>query len=90
MQRGIMVLVLQMLICMGVTGLGVWALAQPRRLQLFMNENFYLLPAVKPDGSITPMLIRVFGVFLLWYAYSLLREYHKELVWIGRLFGITS
>lgn len=90
MQRGIMVLVLQMLICMGVTGLGIWAVARPRRLQLFMNDNFYLLPAVRPDRSLTPTLVRLFGIFLLWYGYSLLREYHDELLWFGRLFGLTS
>lgn len=90
MQRGIMVLLLQMLICLGVTGLGIWAVTRPRRLQLFMNANFYLLPAAKPGKSFTPMLVRLFGIFLLWYAYSLLREYHNELVWLGTLFRIPS
>ena len=70
MQRGIMVLVLQMLICLSVTGLGIWAIARPRRLQLFMNNNFDLLPAVKPGVSITPLVVRLFGLFLLWYSYA--------------------
>lgn len=87
MQRGIMVLVLQMLICLGVTGLGIWAVIRPRRLQLFMNKNFYLLPAVTPEAGITPILVRLFGLFLLWYSYSLLREYKNELLWISHLFS---
>lgn len=88
MQRGIMVLALQTLICLSVTGLGIWAIARPKRLQLFMNDNFDLLPAIKPGASITPIVVRLFGLFLLWYAYSLLRGYGDELLWIGRLLGL--
>lgn len=88
MQRGIMVLVLQMFICLGVTGLGILAIVRPRRLQLFMNNNFYLLPAARPGGGITPVLVRLFGLFLIWYACALLRGYGNELLWIGRLLGL--
>lgn len=87
MQRGIMVLVLQLLICLAVAGLGILAVTRPKRLQLFMNENFHLLPVVGSGAGITRIFVRLFGIFLLYYSYALLREYRNELLWIGRMIG---
>jgi hypothetical protein len=90
MTRGLFILVLQMFICTGVTSLGLWALTRPKRLQHFINSNYALLPAARDDWQATPIFLRIFGIFLLWYGYTLAAGFHEELLFLGRLFGINS
>ena len=86
--RGILVLVLQLFESMGVTALGFWALLWPKRLQRFVNTNYALLPAVSERWRPTPILLRLMGVFLIWYGYTLSAAYREELLWLARLFEI--
>ncbi len=46
MGRGLLFLMLQLGISIGVTAIGIWAIARPSKLQAFINQNFALLPAV--------------------------------------------
>lgn len=71
MQRGAFFLVVQIAVCLLVTGLGVWALTRPRLFQNFVHTNYALLPAVKPEWQLTPVVLRCFGALLLWYAFTL-------------------
>jgi hypothetical protein len=88
MSRGLFVFFIQMFVCLGVTGIGVWALARPRHLQQFIHSNFALLPSVKDTVQFTPLLLRLAGAFGLWYGYVLFGGLHKELssLGFGRLF----
>ncbi len=90
MNRGLFVLIFQFAVCFGVTGLGLWALLSPRRLQHVVNENYGLLPAVTGDWQLTPWLLRLLGPFLIWYGYTLVAGYRDELLFLGRVFGLTS
>ncbi len=83
MSRGLFVFVIQMLVCIGVTGIGVWALARPRHLQQFINSNFALLPSVKETAQVTPILLRLAGAFALWYGYMLFVGLRQELTSLG-------
>ena len=89
MSRGLFVFFIQMFICLGVTGIGVWALARPRHLQQFIHSNFALLPSVKGAAHITPVVLRLIGAFALWYGYVLIGGLRQELssLGFGRLFG---
>jgi hypothetical protein len=88
MSRGLFVFVIQVFVGVGITGIGLWALATPRQLQHFINSNFALLPSVKDKLQITPILLRVAGVFALWYGYLLLLGIRRELSSLG--FGWLS
>jgi|NGEPerStandDraft_6_1074524.scaffolds.fasta_scaffold08701_3 hypothetical protein len=89
MSRGLFVFVVQMFACLGVTSIGVWALARPKHLQQFINSNFALLPSVKDTVQLTPILLRLAGVFALWYGYMLIGGFRQELssLGVGWLFG---
>jgi hypothetical protein len=89
MSRGLFVFFIQMLVFLGVTGIGVWALARPRNLQQFIHSNFALLPGVKAAAQITPVVLRLAGAFALWYGYMLFGGLCQELssLGFGRLFG---
>ena len=88
MSRGLFVFVIQIFVCVAVTGVGVWALTRPRHLQQFMHSNFALLPAVKTTAQFTPVLLRLLGAFAVWYGYLLFSGFRKELVSLG--FGWSS
>jgi hypothetical protein len=88
MSRGLFVFVIQIFICVAVTGVGVWALARPRHLQHFIHSNFALLPGVKATAQITPVLLRLLGAFAVWYGYLLFSGLCKELSSLG--FGWSS
>lgn len=90
MTRGLFILVMQMIVCIGVIGLGLWALTRPKRLQHFLNSNYALLPAARDGWQATPIFLRFFGIFLLWYGYMLAAGFQEELLFLGRLFGIHS
>ena len=83
MSRGLFVLVVQVFAGLGVTGIGLWALFRPRHLQCFLNSNFALLPEVKQKVQVTPIFLRLIGVFVLWYGCSLIKGLHQELVALG-------
>jgi hypothetical protein len=83
MSRGLFVLVVQIFASLGVTGIGLWALARPRSLQRFINANFALLPEVKDTDEVTSIILRLIGVFALWYGYTLLDGLHHELIAFG-------
>lgn len=83
MSRGLFVFVIQMFACIGVTSIGVWALAKPKHLQHFINSNFALLPSVKDTVQVTPILLRLLGVFALWYGYMLFVGLREELSSLG-------
>jgi hypothetical protein len=89
MSRGLFVFFIQMFVCLGVTGIGVWALARPRHLQRFVHSNFALLPSVNDAARITPVVLRLVGAFALWYGYLLFGGLRQELssLGFGRLFG---
>ncbi|WP_027578252.1 hypothetical protein [Bradyrhizobium sp. Ai1a-2] len=90
MPRGIIVLFVQLFVCVGVTALGCWALLWPKRLQRFLNTNFALLPEVREGRQVAPIMLRLIGLFLIWYGYTLVGAYHAELLWLARLFGIVA
>jgi len=81
--RGLFAFVVQMLACLGVTSIGVWALARPRHLQQFINSNFALLPNVEETGQVMPILLRLVGIFALWYGYMLSSGFRQELSALG-------
>jgi hypothetical protein len=83
MSRGLFVLVIQIFVSLGVTAIGLWALARPRHLQRFVHANFALLPEVKGTMQITPLILRLIGVFALWYGATLIEGLHRELVAFG-------
>jgi hypothetical protein len=68
---------------LGVSGIGLWALVKPRHLQQFINANFALLPAVKDAAQTTPIVLRLLGVFALWYGCILFGAFHRELSALG-------
>jgi hypothetical protein len=83
MSRGLFVFVIQIFASLGVTGIGLWALARPRHLQQFINSNFALLPKVKDTVQVTPVILRLIGVFALWYGCILIDGLHRELAALG-------
>jgi hypothetical protein len=83
MSRGLFVLVVQIFATLGVTGIGLWALARPRHLQRFINSNFALLPEVKETPQVTSIFLRLLGVFALWYGCTLIEGLHPELAAFG-------
>jgi hypothetical protein len=83
MSRGLFVLVVQLFAGLGVTAIGLWALARPRHLQRFVHANFALLPDVKQAAQVTPIVLRLIGVFALWYGCTLIEGLHQELVALG-------
>jgi hypothetical protein len=89
MSRGLFVFFIQTFAFLGVTGIGVWALARPRHLQQFIHSNFALLPSAKDAAQITPLVLRLVGAFALWYGYVLFGGLRQELssLGFGRLFG---
>lgn len=86
MQRGAIVLVVQSIVALGLTGIGLWTLLVPKNFQAFVHENFALLPAAGPGLRITPVLLRIFGIFLLWYAYTFASAFGREIAWLAWLF----
>jgi hypothetical protein len=83
MSRGLFVLVVQIFASLGVTAIGLWALARPGHLQRFIHANFALLPEVKGTMQFTPVILRLIGVFALWYGATLIEGLHQELVALG-------
>jgi len=83
MSRGLFILVVQVFAGLGVIGIGLWALFRPRHLQRFVNSNFALLPEVKQTVQVTPIVLRLIGVFALWYGCTLIEGLHQELVALG-------
>lgn len=81
MQRSIVTVLLQTMICTGVTGLCLWAMIRPKHMHHFLNENFHILPPLRPRSIMTPNFVRCFGLLLLTYAYSLLKNFRHELLW---------
>jgi hypothetical protein len=79
--RGLFIFFVQVIACLGVTGVGLWALLGPRHLQQFINSNFALLPAV--NDKATPIMLRLFGAFALWYGYTLIEVFGHELSALG-------
>lgn len=85
MSRGLLVLFIQILVCVATTGLGLWTLLRPKSFQAFLHENFGLLPPVSNGSRLTPLLIRLSSIFLLWYAAQLFGAFRTELLWIGHI-----
>jgi hypothetical protein len=83
MSRGLFVLVVQVFAGLGVSGIGLWALARPRHLQRFIHANFALLPEVKGGVQFTPVILRLIGVFAVWYGCTLIEGLHQELLALG-------
>jgi hypothetical protein len=83
MSRGLFVLAIQIFASLGVTAIGLWALVRPRHLQGFVHANFALLPEVKGSMQLTPVILRLLGVFALWYGATLIEGLHQELVALG-------
>lgn len=90
MSRGLLMLVLQMAVSIGVAALGVWALSRPKHLQAFINLNFALLPAVRPSSPFTTTLIRMAGICLILYGYMLASNFKEEIVWLGKALGVVA
>ena len=83
MSRGLFVLVVQVFAGLGVIGIGLWAMARPRHLQRFIHANFALLPEVKGGVQFTPVILRLIGVFAVWYGCTLIEGLHQELLALG-------
>jgi hypothetical protein len=81
MSRGLFIFLIQVIACIGVTSIGLWALLRPRHLQQFISSNFALLPAGKDRA--TPILLRLLGAFALWYGYTLIAVFRHELSALG-------
>jgi hypothetical protein len=90
MARGIFVFVLQLVVSVGITSIGIWAVLRPKHLQAFINENFALLPTVRPKSFIAPTLIRTAGLGVILYGYMLALNYKDEIVWLGKVFRVTN
>lgn len=89
MQSGAFVIVIQVVVALNLFGLGLWALFLPKKFQLFVNMNFALLPAVKDGWQLTPMILRIFGLFLLWYGCYFAAAFGREISWLGWLFRVA-
>lgn len=85
MNRGLFVLVLQLSVCVSVTGLGLWMLLRPRSFQAFLNDDFQLLPPPDARNRLITPLLRLFSLFLLWYGYALARGFLGEILFLGRV-----
>jgi hypothetical protein len=83
MSRGLFVFVMQMIAGTGVTGIGLWAVVRPKHLQQFVNHHFALLPEVRDTGRITPVCLRLIGLFALWYGCTLIAAIRQELWSLG-------
>ena len=83
MSRGLFVLAIQIFASLGVTAIGLWALVRPRHLQRFIHANFALLPEVKGGVQFTPVILRLIGVFAVWYGCTLIEGLHQELLALG-------
>jgi hypothetical protein len=90
MSRGLFVLAIQLLLCGATAYLGIWTLMRPKSFQDFVHENFGLLPSVKAGVRLTPILIRLSSVYLLWYAYTLSNAYRAEILWLARIVARLS
>ena len=88
MPRGAIVLVIQLFVSAMITAVGFCALLLPKRLQRFMNTNYALLPAPTEGWRLTAIALRLVGVFLIWYGYTLIGAYRAELLWLAHIFGI--
>jgi hypothetical protein len=86
MQRGLFMLFLQLFICVAITAVGLWALIRLRRFQIFLNNNFALLRAVKDGWQIAPIALRFIGALLILYGYMFASSYAAQLLWLARLF----
>jgi hypothetical protein len=85
--RLLTVLILQIVGSFGVLGLGVWAITRPKHFQGFLNDNFALLPTVKPRSFVTSMLIRAAGSGLILLGCTHLLNLRHELVSLGLASG---
>jgi hypothetical protein len=83
MSRGLFVFVVQMIAGVGIATIGLWAIFRPKHLQQFVNHNFALLREVRDAGRVTPVCIRLFGLFLLWYGCTLMVAIRQELMSLG-------
>ncbi len=90
MGRGILFLMLQLGVSIGVTAIGLWAVTRPGRLQAFINQNFALLPAAGTSSPLVPALMRVAGAGLIFYGVTLASGFKDEIVWLGKVFGVPS
>lgn len=90
MNRGVFILVLQAIVCIGIFGLGLWSLTRPKHLQHFINSNYALLPAARDGWHATPIFLRFVGIFLLWYGYTFAAGFRDEPLWLGRILGIVA
>ncbi|OAF02546.1 hypothetical protein AYJ54_26555 [Bradyrhizobium centrolobii] len=88
MSRGAVVLAIQLFVSVVITSVGLWALLWPKRLQQYVNTNYALLPAVREGWRPTAIVLRLVGVFLIWYGYTLAAAYRAELLWLAHIFGI--
>jgi hypothetical protein len=90
MTRGLFILLLQVAVSIGVTAIGVCAIALPDRLQAFINRNFALLPEPRSGSFVTPVTIRIAGFALILYGYTLALNFMSELVWLGKVFAVAK
>jgi len=90
MSRGAFFFIIQLVVGIAITAVGAWAVTRPKHLQEFIHENFALLPAARPQAIVAPTLLRIVGVALILYGCMLLLNYKDELVWLGKVFRLTS
>jgi hypothetical protein len=93
MRRGPVFFVIQLGIILTLSSVGVWAVIGPRHLQAFLNENFALLPVVRP-GSLSTIvasnLLRLAGFGLVFYGCRLLENLKEEMVWLAKLLRLVQ
>ena len=88
MGRGILFLVLQLVVSIGVTAIGIWAITRPGKLQAFIHQNFALLRPAGAEWSIASTLMRMAGAALIFYGVTLASGFKDEILWLGQVFGV--
>lgn len=82
------ILFFQIVVFVLVTGIGAWIILLPTSFQLFLRTNFALLTEPRHSWQLTPIALRVFGVFLLWYGYTLAASFVREIHWLAWVFQV--
>ena len=83
MTRGLFIFLIQLVASIGISAIGIWAVALPKHLQRFISQNFALLPAVRSGSTIATMSIRIAGIALIFYGFALGSGFKYELAGLG-------
>ena len=85
-QRLLVFLLTPIVACVLVTGVALWILVRPRGFQQFVADAFVLLPQAGPQSRITPIVLRLLAVPMLYYAYTMGVANRGEIQWLVKIF----